>query len=122
MFDIQVIKQLAGNPEIEDTLVAFYLTSTTDWVKSYCNIEEIPRELNTTLIEITAKRIRANTAGNKSVIGEGMKQIASITDGNQSISYVAGQAVAFTSEEDILKAYGHILNRYRRLVVDRLEP
>lgn len=121
MTDIEMIRTLTGNNEISDAFISFYLQATEDFVKSYCNIDSIPKGLKSTVLEITALRVKANSNEGDSALGEGIKQIGSITDGNQSISYVGGATAGkqFTSEEDFIAAYGNILGRYRRMVVDK---
>ncbi len=118
---IALIKTLSGNSEVSDDVIAFYLNSTRKFILSYCNIEKIPEGLEPTLVEITALKVKANTSGAEVKIGEGIKQVASMSDGNQSISYLAGAMAGktFTSEEDIIASYGNILGRYRRMVVPR---
>lgn len=121
MTDIEVIRVLTGNSEISDEFIAFYLESTRDFIKSYCNLDRLPDELSRVCLEITALRVKANASGSSSALGEGIKQVGSITDGNQSISYSVGGAgtKGFVSEEDFVSAYGHMLDRYRRMVVER---
>lgn len=119
MSDIATIKALVGNSEISDDIVAFYLNSVTNFVLGYCNISSIPAELKPTLLEIAALRVRANSNGGKAAIGEGIKSVGSISDGNQSIGYqVGGTFKQFVSNDDILAAYGSTLDRYRKMVID----
>lgn len=118
---IALVKTLSGNSEVSDDVIAFYLNSTRKFILSYCNIEKIPEGLEPTLVEITALKVKANTSGAEVKIGEGIKQVASMSDGNQSISYTVGAMAGktFMSEEDIIASYGNILGRYRRMVVPR---
>lgn len=119
MSDITTIRALVGNSEISDDIIAFYLDSVTNFVLGYCNISSIPAELKPTLLEIAALRVRANTNGAKAAIGEGIKSVGSISDGNQSIGYQAGGTFKqFVSNDDILAAYGSTLDRYRKMVID----
>lgn len=121
MTDIETIRVLTGNNAISDDFVSFYLNSTEQFIKSYCNIEVIPEALKPTYLEITALRVKANSSGAKSALGEGLKSVASVSDGNQSVSYSAGAtgSKSFISEEDLVSAYGYMLDRYRKLVVDK---
>lgn len=120
MSDINTIRALVGNSEISDDIIAFYLDSVTNFVLGYCNISSIPAELKPTLLEIAALRVRANSNGGKAAIGEGIKSVGSISDGNQSIGYQAGGTFKqFVSNDDILAAYGSTLDRYRKMVIDR---
>ena len=121
MTDIETIRVLTGNNDISEEFIAFYLDSTREFIKSYCNIDDIPDALRPTYLEITALRIKANASGSKSTLGEGVKQVGSISDGNQSVSYSVGGAgtKGFVSEEDFVSAYGYMLDRFRRMVVNR---
>lgn len=121
MTDIEAIRLLTGNEEISDDFIAFWLDSTKKFILGYCNIDSIPEGLKPTLLEITAFRVKANSNGASAELGQGVRQVGSISDGNQSISYAAGSAGSkqFVSEEDIVSAYGYILDRYRRMVVER---
>lgn len=118
---IELVRTLSGNNEVDERVIAFYLNSTKNFILSYCNIESIPEGLEPTLIEMTVLRIRANVQGAEVKVGEGLKQVASITDGNQSISYQVGatSGKSFVSDEDLVSAYGNILGRYRRMVVPK---
>lgn len=121
MTDIQAIRMLTGNTEISDEFIAFWLDSTTKFVLGYCNISEIPEGLKPTLLEITAFRVNANSQGAAAALGQGGRQVGSVSDGNQSVSFAAPSSGVkqFVSEEDIVAAYGYILDRYRRMVVEK---
>lgn len=121
MTDIETIRVLTGNNEISEEFIAFYLDSTEKFIKGYCNIETIPEGLKPTLLEITALRVKANSKGSEAALGEGVRQVGSISDGNQSVSYIAGGAgtKAYISEEDFVSSYGYMLDRWRRMVVNR---
>lgn len=120
MSDIDMIRTLIGNNNISDDLIAFYLDSVENFILGYCNLKAIPKELKPTLIEIAALRVRANTSGSNAAIGEGIKSVSSISDGNQSIAYQAdGGFKQFVSNDDIIAAYGSTLDRWRKMVVNR---
>lgn len=119
MSDKDKIRALIGNNEISDDLIAFYLESVESFILAYCNIKSIPKELKPTLIEIAALRVKANTSGANAAIGEGVKSVGAISDGNQSISFRQGEFKSFTTNEDIVASYGTILDRFRKLVVER---
>lgn len=118
MSDLDMIRTLAGNNEISDEVIAFYLDSVKTFILAYCNLKVLPVELRPTLIEIVASRIRANTAGSEVTLGGGIKSVASISDGNQSISYqVGGNFKSFINNDDIISTYGSILDRFRKMVI-----
>lgn len=120
MTDIETVKMLSGNDEISDDLVAFFMESTRQFILSYCNISEIPDALRPTFLEMSTLKLKANTSGATVAVGEGLKSVASISDGNQSISYQAGATGGkqFSSEEDFVAAFGNVLDRFRRMKVD----
>lgn len=120
MTDIETVRTLTGNDSISDEFISFYLNSTEQFIKSYCNIDTIPDALKPTYLEIASLRVKANASGSSSALGEGLKQVASVSDGNQSVSYSSGSAGSkqFISEEDFISAYGYMLDRFRKLVTD----
>lgn len=120
MSDIALVRALIGNNDISDDVIAFYLDSVKNFILGYCNLKTIPEELKPTLIEIAALRVRANSNGSNAAVGEGIKSVASISDGNQTVTYQAsGGFKQFVSNEDIIAAYGSILDRWRKMVVSR---
>lgn len=119
MSDIALVKALVGNNDISDDIVAFYLDSVEKFILGYCNLKTIPEELKPTLIEIAALRVRANTSGSNAAIGEGIKSVSALTDGNQSIAYQAGEFKQFISNDDIIAAYGSTLDRWRKMVISK---
>lgn len=124
MTKIETVRMLTGNTEISDDFISFYLDSTEKFIKGYCNIDKIPEDLEPTLLEITSMRVKANSSGSKAALGEGLKAVGSMSDGNQSISYQLGGSgtKTFISEEDFVSAYGYMLDRWRRMVVDKSAP
>ena len=116
MTDIELVRVLTGNSTISDEFISFYLDSTEEFIKAYCNIEVIPEALKPTFLEITSLRVRANSSGSSSALGEGIKSVASVSDGNQSVSYASGASSGkqFISEEDMVSSYGYILDRFRK--------
>lgn len=119
MTDIETIRTLTGNNEISDGFITFHLDSAEKFIKSYCNISIIPEGLKPTLLEIVAFRVKANSSGEKATIGEGVKVVTGITDGNQTVNYSARNANSYTTWDDILAAFGAELTRWRKMVVQR---
>lgn len=121
MTDIETVRLLSGNSAISEDIIAFYLESTKQFILAYCNLQEMPDALKPTYLEITSLRVKANTSGAESALGEGLKVVGSISDGNQSIGYQSGAASGktFVSEEDFVSAYGYMLDRFRRMPVDK---
>ena len=121
MTDIEAVRALTGNTEISDDFIAFYLDSTEKLIKSYCHIDAIPDGLKPTLIEMTALRVNANSEGSQAALGKGVQQVGSVSDGNQSVSYVTGSTggKSFISEEDLISSFSYVLDSFRRLPVSR---
>lgn len=124
MSDIETVKLLTGDSGLSDDFVAFYLQAVREFILNYCNVPDIPQGLHTTYLEMTAMRVKANTSNGAASLGQGIKAVASLSDGNQSVSYSLGGSgtKAFVSEEDLVAAYGPVLDRYRRMVVDHCGP
>jgi len=123
MTDIELVRTITGNNEVDDAFISFYLQSSEDFIKAYCNIDTIPAGLKTTYIQIAALKLNANVSGNTASLGTGVKSVGSITDGNQSISYASGSSSkTFTSDEDFVASFGSILNRYRKMTGPKMEP
>lgn len=119
MTDIELVRALTGNNTIGENFISFYLQSSADFIKGYCNIDAIPQGLHSTYIEIAALKVKANTDGATASLGTGIKSISSITDGNQSVSYAGSGIKQYTTNEDFVVAFGDILNRYKRMVVNK---
>src|SRR5690606_3368532 len=91
---LKLILGIKGNDE--DDLLNYLLESTEQKILNYCNLKELPAELENVLIEMTANKYR-NHSGAKSInIGD-----TSVTFGDDS--------------NDISKEHKVQLNRFRRL-------
>ncbi|MBW7649791.1 head-tail connector protein [Anoxybacillus sp. ST4] len=59
MASLENVKTLLGISDTsQDTLINLYLTRATSFVKNYCNIEEIPIELDEVIEDIAVYRYR----------------------------------------------------------------
>lgn len=92
-----------------NTLVAFILESVQETVKNYCNIEEIPNELDNTVLRMAIGLYRNEQLGDSS----SPLTVKSITEGDTSTSFQVGGNNSF--EEGVLKDYKKQLNRFRRV-------
>lgn len=121
MTDIEVVKMLSGNTEISDEFVAFQLERTKVLLLTYLNVDVLPEALHSIWLEITAFKVKANSSGANSSLGEGTRQVGSVSDGNQSVSFslIGSSAIDWNNDALVLQAYADILGRYRRMVVDR---
>lgn len=91
---LKLVLGIQGNEE--DNLLSFLLESTEQKILNYCNLKELPAELEHVLVEMTANKYR-NHSGAKSInIGD-----TSVTFGDDS--------------NDISKEHKAQLNRFRRL-------
>ena len=108
---ISKVKILLGTASPEEEVIQFWLDSTKEYILNYCNLEELPEELNHTLVEMTCLRIRYNQNG----IGTGLKNVASVSDGSQSVSYSYVRQKAPASDDDLLNGFKSQLNRFRRI-------
>jgi hypothetical protein len=121
MTDVETVKMLSGNPEVSDDFVAFQLQSVEALLLSYCNVDSLPEGLRNVYLEIAAFKVKANTDGSKVVLGAGAKNVASLGDGNQTVSFSAmgASAIDWNSDAAILGAYADILGRYRKMIVSK---
>lgn len=121
MTDIETVKMLAGNTEISDDFVAFQLERTEALLLTYLNVDKLPDGLHCIYLEIAAFKLRANAKGASANLGGGVKQVNSVGDGNQSVSFssVSATSIDWNNDAAVLQAYADILGRYRRMVVNK---
>lgn len=105
MSKIDIIKKKL-KVEVEDSELEFSILETEDYIKNYCNRNDIPKELEFTVAKIVAD---INNEEFKEIENEG---INSISQGNSSVSFKDNKR---KSKEDILKSYHLILNRFRKV-------
>lgn len=109
--DTANLKKLIG-PEAEgqDDLLLFALTDAKDAVRNYCNIIEIPEELNTTVLRIAADIWRREGYGKTT---DQRREVKSVSDGSQSVSFTTPDDSM--SSSDPLSKYASKLRTFRRL-------
>jgi hypothetical protein len=123
---IDMVKLITGNQQSDSKLVAFYLDAAASFIKAYCGICTISPQLEQVQVQIAAKMLteqtKTNADGSQSgAVGSGIAAVGSLSDGNQSVSYVqtAGATASFSYDEaSIVAAFGNILNRYRVFKTD----
>lgn len=94
---IEKLKLILGIEGTEqDALLSYLLQSTERKILNYCNIEELPAELEDVLIEITADGYRSQQG------------VANISIGDTSVSFKI-------DTESFNKNHKAQLNRFRRL-------
>ena len=85
---IELLKPFGVEIAEDDFTLLFLIQSTTQDILNYCNLKELPKELN----HVVARRVVANLLNLKlQASGEGSieveKGIKSITEGDVSVSY-----------------------------------
>nr|DAL22441.1 MAG TPA_asm: head to tail adaptor [Caudoviricetes sp.] len=97
------------NIQCSDEVINLYVEKARAYIKRYCNIEDIPDELEYLIVEMVVKLIE-----NKYESTEGNKEIKSKTMGDTSITYNTVSRKEYTYEE-ILNQFSSELNNYRCL-------
>lgn len=103
------LKAMLGVKE-KDTQLEFALESAKNIVLDYCNIEEIPTSLETTVVRMAMDIYRNEQPGET----EKPQAVKSVSIGDTSTSF--GDIATSDYTESILKNYTKKLNRYRRVV------
>ena len=107
------------NPSVADNdLLEFVIYETLDRVMLYLNSETIPTRIERILANIVNTGLTKvqNTISNE---GETEREIKSISDNGQSITYADGvkQYFATASDNELFSGFTGLLNRYRRVKV-----
>ena len=113
MTQLEKLKRLLGielTDTTKDFLLEFTLEDTEQIIKDYCNIKEIPIELNNTVLKMAIDLYRNENLGEED---SSLGSISSITEGDTSISY---RSSATEFKDSLIEDYKAQLNRYRRLV------
>ena len=113
----ELVKVMLGENAPADSVIEFYVQSTVDRVRAYCNREDIPDGLTNTVVEITLDRLTEMYGSKDAQFGQGRSVVQHAQDGRQSVNYSSpGQMKTTTaSEGDFLQGYLMILNRYRTM-------
>lgn len=94
--------------EVASAHVEFVLENAADTVKNYCHIDEIPKELETTVLRMAIDIYRNEQTGSSSV----PQSVSSVQIGDTRTSF-STSVTEFS--ESIMKDYRAVLNRYRRV-------
>lgn len=102
---------LITDGELEKFLV-FCEKRIIDAIKDFCNIEWIPKCLNSLIQEFLIEQYTLNKDG----IGEGKKEVSSASDNGQSVSFkiVGGAEAMSKNAKDFIKANENELINYRK--------
>lgn len=106
-------KQPGGD---SDALLRDALDDAMDVVKNYCNITEIPRELESTVVKMARDVWRAEGYGQDTPAAS----VASVSRGDVSVSYTSGSGDNYSDANNqggagFARAYQKILNSFRVL-------
>lgn len=115
MTDRETVRMLIGDDALSDDLISFYLSLAEDFIKNYCHLDEIPEALHSTLIQIAAVKLKANSDEGQSSLGAGVSSVTSVSEAGQSISW--GRVTSsknFIGDDDLITTFGSILDRFRR--------
>jgi hypothetical protein len=94
----------------KEVVLRFILDDIKETIINYCNIEEVPDELKTTVYKMVIDMYRAENLGNES---NALGNITSIKEGEVSINYSTTNT---SLKNTIFKDYKAKLNKYRKLV------
>lgn len=102
----KIKRRLKIEDNLSDVLIEEYIEEATQRILSYCNINELPNELEFVVIQIVIDLLKENE-----------KQIESITRGDTTIKYVNENYNKLTGAggAEFLKNYIGILNKFRRV-------
>jgi hypothetical protein len=100
----------AQNDEATDAKLGFVLDNVMEIVRNYCNIDEIPKGLENTVVRMAVDLYRNERPGETDV-PQGVK---SVTTGDTSTSFGITETEGYA--ESLLRDYKAQLNRYRRVV------
>lgn len=115
MTDLDTVKLLVSDPDLSNELVEFYLDLSEQFIKNYCRLDEVPKELHNTMIQIAAVKLKSNSNDGQSSLGAGVSSIVSASDGSQSVSYGRVSTTKnFIGDDDLVTTFGSILDRFRR--------
>lgn len=104
------LKLLLGiKDDSKDAILEFTLDRVEEIIKNYCNITEIPEELNTTVLSMAMELYRLENFGNE----EGKKEVKSIQVGDTTTTFETSKDMNIA--EELLKNYKAQLASYRRV-------
>jgi hypothetical protein len=105
---LEKLNKLLGISE-ENYFTEFALTEATNKVLNYCNINEIPTALETTVIRIAMDIYRDGEFGEESATG----QVLSVTRGDTSTTFA--DTTSTNNADDYIGKYKAVLNGFRRV-------
>lgn len=104
------LKLLLGiKDDSKDAILEFTLDRVEEIIKNYCNITEIPEELNTTVLSMAMELYRLENFGSE----EEGKDIKSIQVGDTTTTFETNKKIDISKE--MLKDYKVQLDPFRKL-------
>lgn len=112
MNELIKLKQLLGITDTEkDIALEFVLADTKQRIMNYCNIDNLPQELETTMYRMAIDIYKNESIGST----EDNMTTKSISEGDTSVTFDK-RAYDSGYSNSIIKSYIPQLNRFRRLV------
>ena len=98
---LETVKALLGlsNDDSTDSLLSVYVEMTKQSILNFCNISELPSELNYTLCAMVADTYRELKSANTT--GEVVGNVSSISEDGRSVSFSSGQEYKRSVEDKI---------------------
>lgn len=116
---LTTVKVLLGvGSEELDAVLPVYISMVKQAILNYCNIWELPKELNYTLCQMTADSYRDITAGQSA--GEVKGNVSSVSEDGRSVSFGNGAEFKTALADRITRTTE--LNRFKRLYRIKHEP
>ena len=110
MIQLEKLKQLLGiTDDTKDFILEFALEKAEDTIKNYCNIKEIPVELNNIVLGMAMELYRIENFGSE----EEGKDIKSIQVGDTTTTFETNKKIDISKE--LLKDYKAQLDPFRKL-------
>lgn len=108
---------IADGDLLLDSFILHYLKSVEQFIKNYCALREVPKELYFVWVEMVCAKTRANEHG---FADWANATPTTIKDGSQSVTYGANASariVGLSAEEtnEFLNGWGHQLRQFRRI-------
>ena len=103
---LEIAKTLLSEAKIKvsDFALEYYYEQSVDFVLNYCNLYEIPKELENTVIKIVLNECKKNVNADN-------ENISSISEGGRSVSFVNKIEIDKNFDENIKQ----ILNKFKVL-------
>lgn len=103
---LENLKLLIGTTG-QDELLQFILDSVTQSIINYCNVEELPVELENTAVMMAVDLCRSEQFGG----AEAPQTVSSIAEGDTKVSFQTNAKI-----NSLIKNYTAQLNRFRRVI------